>query len=180
MDDVQVAFQGHEAFEYDAEADEARMTATPFDAVARGDPDANTSDENTSDDGVAFTVTLEAPTLSAAVEEAVGDAVESGWHDTFERRAADAYDVAKEAAGEVRVERTTADGEAAVRVTLEFTAPARQGVADAAALVNFLEGTYLQGTIPGYTYRDPVAGLLSTARQRGQGETQTGETQSSE
>lgn len=172
MDDVQVAFQGHEAFEYDAEAGEARMTATPFEAVARGEANGEPASENGE---WAFTVTVVAPTLSAAVEETVGDAVASGWHDTLERRLADAYDVTKAADGEVDLERTTTDGEPAVLATLTFTAPARQGVADAAALVNFVEGTYLQGTIPGYTYRGPVAGLLSAARQRGQGETSPGE-----
>lgn len=172
MDDVQVAFQGHDAFEYDAEAGEALMTATPFEAVARAESDDESAPET--DEEWAFTVTVVVPTLSAATEEAVGDAVEEGWYDTFERRLADAYDVTR-ATGEVGVERTTAEGEPAVRVTLSFGAPARQGVADAAALVNFVEGTYLQGTVPGYTYRDPVARLLSAARQRGQGETPPGE-----
>jgi len=43
----------------------------------------------------------------------------------------------------------------------------RRGVDDAAALVNYVEGTYVQGLIPGYEYVDPVAGLVDRARQAG-------------
>jgi hypothetical protein len=56
-----------------------------------------------------------------------------------------------------------------VRVELEFTARnASQGVDDAKALIDFVEGTYIQGVVPGYDYGDPVAKLLSQARQRGE------------
>jgi len=160
MDEVAAALRAHDGFAYDPEVGTARVTTTPFDAVVGGETD---------DDGVTFTARVVVPTLSAAVEEPVGEAVERGWRDTLERRLADAYDVAR-TTGAVSVEDTTADGEPAVEVALRFVAPADQGVEDAAALVNFVEGTYLQGTVPGYTYREPVAGLLSTARQRGQGE----------
>jgi hypothetical protein len=41
----------------------------------------------------------------------------------------------------------------------------RRGVDDAAAFINYVEGTYVQGIIPGYDYREPVARLLDRARQ---------------
>jgi len=43
----------------------------------------------------------------------------------------------------------------------------RRGVEDAAAIVNYAEGTYVQGLIPGYDYVDPVAGLVDRARRTG-------------
>jgi len=45
----------------------------------------------------------------------------------------------------------------------------RRGVDDAGALIDFVEGTYVQGVIPGYEYTAPVSDLLSAARQQGGG-----------
>ncbi len=158
-DEVRRVFVAHDAFEYDATAEEATGTATVFDATA-------TASVRDGEDGTAdFSVTVTVPTLSAAVEETVGDAVADGWYETFELRMAEAYDVTRVADGDVSVELAGLS----VRVVFEFTAPVRPGVDDAAALVDYTEGTYVQGTIPGYTYRDPVAALLSAAYERGQG-----------
>ena len=44
-----------------------------------------------------------------------------------------------------------------------------RAVEDAAALVEYVEGTYVQGVIPGYEYGDPVAGLLDRARGAAEG-----------
>ncbi|PSQ57346.1 hypothetical protein BRD18_07530, partial [Halobacteriales archaeon SW_7_71_33] len=106
------------------------------------------------------------PTLSAAVAGEVGDAVAEGWYETFELRTADAYDATEAAAGDHAVERK----DSTVRVTFEYEAPARSGVNDAAALIDYVEGTYVQGTIPGYDYEPPTADLLAAARRRGQGD----------
>ena len=43
----------------------------------------------------------------------------------------------------------------------------RRGVDDAGALIDFVEGTYVQGVIPGYEYTEPLDGLLSAARRQG-------------
>ena len=50
--------------------------------------------------------------------------------------------------------------------TVEFADidPTR-GVADAKAFADFVEGTYVQGVIPGYEYTDPVAGLVAAGRR---------------
>jgi hypothetical protein len=57
----------------------------------------------------------------------------------------------------------------AVIVEFAFTdIDERRGVDDAAAIINYVEGTYVQGIIPGYDYVDPVAGLVDRARQAGE------------
>lgn len=149
MTDPRDAFEGHDSFERRNDGFDA--TTTPFEVHASADDRQ-------------FEVTVRVPTLPAVVEGEVGDAVAHGWFDTLERRMADAYDVTQAADGDVSVARDRDAG--VVRVDFSFSAPPRQGVDDAAALVDYVEGTYVQGVIPGYDYRDPVAGLLSDARQR--------------
>lgn len=156
---LRAAIESHDAFEYDPATGVAAGTATAFEATVTATPAENGQAH-------AFTVTVETPTLPAAVEESVGDAVADGWYDTLALRLEDAYDVTRVADGDVNV---TREGRT-VRVDFAFEAPARQAVDDAAALVDFVEGTYVQGTIPGYTYLPPVDGLLSAAQQRGRGE----------
>jgi len=155
---VRDALSAHRAFE---ECDDGfACTTTPFDATVTVRPADGARDGE-------FEVTVRVPTLDAAVEdETVGDAVENGWYETLELRLEDTYDVAKTSTtGPVVVERDRDT----VRVELEFTAwDATQGVEDAKALIEFVEGTYVQGVVPGYEYGDPVANLLSQARQRGE------------
>ncbi len=43
----------------------------------------------------------------------------------------------------------------------------RRGVDDAGALINFVEGTYAQGIIPGYEYTEPATRLIENARRTG-------------
>jgi hypothetical protein len=43
----------------------------------------------------------------------------------------------------------------------------RRGVADALALINFVEGTYVQGIVPGYEYEGAVAEVVASARRAG-------------
>ncbi|PSQ51879.1 hypothetical protein BRD12_03395 [Halobacteriales archaeon SW_12_67_38] len=55
-----------------------------------------------------------------------------------------------------------------VRIVFAFEHDDPQGAADAAkALAEFVEGTYVEGIVPGYTYEPPVADLLTRARQHG-------------
>ena len=153
------ALAAHDAFE-PGEDDAFACTTTPFDAAVDVDRAEGKRD------GV-FTVTVLMPTLSAAVEgETVADVVENGWYETLELRLEDAFDVARTTTTEpVEVERASDE----VRVELTFTGwDAEQGVDDAKALIDFVEGTYVQGIIPGYDYGDPVAQLRQAARQRGE------------
>ncbi|NHN46875.1 hypothetical protein G9464_04600 [Halostella sp. JP-L12] len=152
------ALAAHGAFE--PREDDFACTTTPFDAVVDVDPAEGPRDGE-------FVVSVSMPTLSAAVEsEDVADVVEDGWYETLELRLEDAFDVAQTTTTEpVDVGR---DGDE-VRVELTFTAwDAEQGVDDAKALIDFVEGTYVQGIIPGYDYGDPVAQLRQAARQRGE------------
>ena len=154
------ALAAHGAFEPREDDDAFACTTTPFDAAVAVDPAEGKRN------GV-FTVTVSMPTLSAAVEgEDVADVVEDGWYETLELRLEDVFDVAQTTTTEpVDVERDADE----VRVELTFTGwDADQGVDDAKALIDFVEGTYVQGIIPGYDYGDPVAQLRQAARQRGE------------
>jgi hypothetical protein len=58
-----------------------------------------------------------------------------------------------------------------VRVTFEFTWPdADRAVAIAKTLVEYVEGTYVEGIVPGYSYEPPVADLISQAETGGDAE----------
>lgn len=155
---VRDAFTSHDAFEPTDGGFE--YVKTPFDATVtvEGSDDA---------DGESYrvTVTVRVPTLDAVVAgETVADVVEDGWYEAFERRMADAFDVARSDGEPPDVERG-ADAETVI-VELSFeTRAVSRAVEDAAALVEYVEGTYVQGVIPGYDYLDPVAGLLDRARQ---------------
>lgn len=146
----------HDAFERGA--DGYRLTTTEIDVTV-------TASEL--DDQFAIQLVAQVPTLDRAVAgETVGDAVADHWFETLERRAADAFTVARtEEREEPRVERT--DGVVRVDMRVVSADPAR-AIDDAKALGEFVEGTYLEGLIPGYTYRGVAATLRERAHQRGQ------------
>jgi hypothetical protein len=153
---VRRAFADHSGFE-EAGIDEYVSTATPFDAVVAVD---------TAEDGrVQFTVEIRVPTLSAVVDGDVASVVEEGWTETFELRVEDVGGVTKVDHG---LDPTIRHLDDELVVTVEYTdINERRGVDDAAALVTFVEGTYVQGVIPGYDYTDPVASLVSSAKDAG-------------
>jgi hypothetical protein len=155
-DPVRRAFQDHDAFEEDRPGYDMKTTA--FEATATAEA---------SDGEWDFSVTVRVPTLSAVTVEEVGPAVAKGWLETFELRLEDAYDVARTTDTDAP-KVSTNDG--TVRAVFGFwSSDPHRGVEDAAAVVEYVEGTYVQGVVPGYDYRDPVAGLLSRARETGQG-----------
>jgi hypothetical protein len=153
---VERAFAGHEAFS-DAEGATFAVTTTPFEAVVavRVDEDAVRAD-----------VTVWVPTLSAAADEHVAEVVEDGWLETFERRMEDAEQPLSRGQSvdpEVRVE----GEEVVVEATVESGAPTPVAE-DARSLVEYVEGTYMEGVVPGYEYGEPVASMRERARQAGQ------------
>ncbi|MFC6754212.1 DUF5813 family protein [Halorubrum tibetense] len=112
-----------------------------------------------------FSVSVRVPTLSAVTTDDVADVVETGWLETFERRVVDVGGVTRgDHAFDPDVGR--ADDEVVVRFELTDSNE-RRGVDDAGALIDFVEGTYVQGIIPGYEYTEPVSGLISSARRQG-------------
>src|SRR5699024_1299750 len=143
MDDTREAFAAHDA--YDRDGNGFSLSTTPFEAriVAEG-----------SDYELRVTV----PTLDGAAEETVESVVEDGWFETFSLRVEDAPDATRIAIPEPTVERV----DDTVTVTFEFAHDDPVRAAEAAKiLAEFVEGTYIEGVVPGYTYRPPVAGLLS-------------------
>ncbi len=155
---VAEAFRSHDAFTAE---DGAFTTATTVtEATATASPTEG-------DRAGAFSVTVTAPTIGVAAADEVGPAVVDGWYETFALRLADAFDVARTSDFDPpSVDR----GGGVVTATFEYRAwRASEGVADAKALVDYVEGTYAQGIVPGYDYEDPVASLVQQAAERGGG-----------
>ncbi|MDQ2050004.1 DUF5813 family protein [Natronolimnohabitans sp. A-GB9] len=155
---VERELESHDAFEPTAEG--YALTTTVFDAAV-------TATEGEGKRDGEFHVTVSLPTLDAAVaSETVATVVEDGWFETLERRLEDAFTVANTSTHD----EPTVDREAdEVVVTLEYVAwDAAEGVEDAKALIEFVEGTFAQGIVPGYEYRGPAATLLESAQNRGQ------------
>ncbi|MDZ5809814.1 DUF5813 family protein [Halorubrum sp. AD140] len=158
-DRVRRAFADHGSFE--PADDDGAWTAetTPFDGEVRAEP--------TAEGRIRFVVTVRVPTLSATAADEVADVVEDGWAETFELRVVDVGGVTR---GDHAFDPRVTIGDDEIVVEFELTdVDERRGVDDAGALIDFVEGTYVQGVIPGYEYTDPVAGLLSAARQQGGG-----------
>ncbi len=158
-DDVSKAEQAlaeHRAFE--ETADGFVVTTTPFEAHVRL---ANASD------GVEYQITVRLPTLDAAVaNEDVAAVVEDGWFETLDRRLEDAGGAVRVTPEPPTAEINRTTDEVIVESGFQTSNPSR-GASDAKALVHYVEGTYVEGIIPGYTYRDPVASLRERARSRG-------------
>jgi len=113
------------------------------------------------DEGAAvFTVTVAVPMLDAVTDEAVAPVVEEGWFETFELRIDDVDGAVRGDDAAVSVRQ---DGDDAV-VTVELRdLDATRGAADAVAVVEYVEGTYVEGIIPGYEYTEPVTLLVQQA-----------------
>jgi hypothetical protein len=161
---VERAFADHGSFERTGDGRYGAAT-TPFDAeVAVADA---------GEGRIRFDVEIRVPMLGAATAdgEEVAEVVEEGWYETFERRTAD---VGGLTAGDHDLDPTVGrdeggpDGDRQVVVRVGFEdLNERRGVEDAAAVVNYVEGTFVQGLIPGYDYTEPAASLLDRARGTG-------------
>jgi hypothetical protein len=157
-DRAAAALRRHEAVEH--VDGQFRIDSTVFDATVTA---------SQAGDAHRFTVTVTVPSLSAATGDPVGDAVAAGWFDTFERRLGDAPKATRAALelDRLAVERRGID----VVVTFEFTWDGPDRAVDIAkTLVEYVEGTYVEGIVPGYTYEPPVSELLSRADTGGDAE----------
>lgn len=152
---VRRAFADHGSFEREGDAWVSSTTA--FDGRVRTEP---------AEEGrTRFAVTVRVSTLSAVTADEVADVVEEGWAETFERRVGDVGGVTRR---DREFDPAIETGDDEIAVTYALTdINERRGVDDAGALIDFVEGTYVQGVIPGYEYTAPVSDLLSAARRHG-------------
>jgi len=112
-----------------------------------------------------FRLSITLPVLSTVTEEDVGPTVAEGWFESLERHLTDAAAVAGvDPTTGPTIERT----DDRIHLTVEFPAwKASAGVGDVKTIVDYVEGTYVQAVIPGYTYQEPVTELLAHAREQG-------------
>lgn len=148
------ALDAHEAFERDG--DSYRLTTTEFDGTL--------TVEETNGQAHMYTLTVRAPMLSAAVEGTVGPDLEDGWFDTFSLRLEDAPGAVRGTVDLAGLDVSRDDGTAVVTFSFEW-GNATRAIEIAKALGEYVEGTYMEGVIPGFDYRDPVASMLSAASQ---------------
>ena len=107
-----------------------------------------------------FTVTVAVPMLDAVTDEAVAPVVEEGWFETFELRIDDIDGAIR---GDDAAVTVREDGdEAVVEVELRDL-DATRAASDAVAVVEYVEGTYVEGISPGYEYTEPVTLLIQQA-----------------
>ena len=157
------AFRRHDAFAAESDAeDRFAATATPFEGTVAA--------ESGNGGEIRFEIVVRVPMLDEVTEGDVAPVVEEGWYETFERRldGIGGGVLAGDHEIDPAVESTTHEGTRVARVEASFAdiGPAR-GVDDAAAVVDFVEGTFVQGVIPGYDYTEPVSGILTEARRAG-------------
>jgi hypothetical protein len=113
-------------------------------------------------DGYAtFSVAVRVPMLDAVTADRVAPVVEDGWFDTFALRLEDVDGVLR-GSDDVGVEVERTGEEAVVRVELSDL-DAKRAADDAVAVVEYVEGTYVEGVIPGYEYTEPVTDLIQQA-----------------
>lgn len=118
-------------------------------------------------DGTAVSVVARVPTIDAVVVgETVAPVVAEGWLETFERRLEDVGGAVRGTV--VDCTATTEGDELVVETTLRPVTPG-EAAAEARAVVEYVEGTFVEGLIPGYEYRAPAAELLARARSVGDG-----------
>ncbi len=148
------AFEAHDAFERDGTY--FAVTTTKF--------DSRVTAAETDGWEIAYTLEVRAPMLSSAAEGSVGPAVEDGWFETYELRLEDASMAVR---GDLDFEDQRVIEEAGDAVAVfefEFgNADRVPGIAK--SIAEYVEGTYLEGIVPGYEYGPPVSELLSRARQ---------------
>lgn len=142
----------HDSIESDEDNDVYPVTTTVFD----GHVNIEITDGTT-----VFSVRITVPMIDAVVDGHVAEPVQKGWLDTFGRRMADAASATR-GHDTLDIKTTREDDTAVVETTFTDIDPSR-GIDDAVSLVEFAEGTYVEGVIPGYDYTDPVTQLIQRA-----------------
>ncbi|SDY50764.1 DUF5813 family protein [Halobellus clavatus] len=151
------AAEMHDSFESRSEGRYA-VTTTVFDADVTVDG---------ADGAAVFDVTVQVPMLDAVTADHVAPVVEDGWFDTFSLRVDDVDGVLR-GTDDVAVAVERDGDEATVEVELVDIDPGR-AADNAVAIVEYVEGTYVEGVIPGYDYTEPVTHLIQRAADAGGG-----------
>jgi hypothetical protein len=155
-DAVARTFDTHEAFRSTEQG--YRVETTQFETVV------TVEDENR------YVVCVRAPTLVAATANHIGETVAQDWFETLERRLEDATKATR-ATVELDSFEVEQDGDV-VHVEYAFTWRNPDRALDIAkTFAEYVEGTYVEGIIPGYEYEPPVSELLADASQAGEGGT---------
>ena len=115
-----------------------------------------------------YTVSVYVPTLEAAATEAIGPAVLDGWQDTLERRLEDAPKATRASVELVDFDVERIDEELQITYSFEWGNETK-ATEIAKTFVEYVEGTYVEGLVPGYEYEAPVSDLITSASDSGQG-----------
>jgi hypothetical protein len=152
------AFATHDA--YEPADDGYALTTTVFDGRVVVDGDE-------------YRVSVTMPTLDAAAEESVDEVVEDGWFETLSLRLEDAEGATR---ADIEVPNPTVErrGEEVVAEWIVPFGDMKRAAEAAKTLIEYAEGTYVEGIVPGYSYRSPVADLIANARTEGDGEDERG------
>ena len=156
---VATAFDRHEA--YERSGDQFVLTTVAFD----GEIAVVGTEERTR-----YLVAVHAPTLQAATADHVGEAVASGWLETLERRLEEAPKATRASVDLVDFGVEQLGDQVRVEYTFEWGGPDRAAEI-AKTFVEYVEGTYVEGVVPGYEYEPPVSDLIAGASQGSEGGT---------
>jgi hypothetical protein len=158
MTDPEDVLSEHTA--YKQRTDDHELTTTPFEAVVE------TSEGNAD---TRYRVKITVPTLDAVVEgETVAAVVEDGWFDTLKLRLDSPEQVTT---GQDTIDSAVVRDGKQVRVEMVFSSQNPEHAAEnAKALAEFVEGTWVQGIIPGYEYGEPASSLMERATQNYEGD----------
>jgi len=151
------AFERHDA--YDDTGAEFALTTTVFESTVRID--------SREDRPPTYTVTAFVPTLDAATAEDVGTALCENWEETLTRRLEAAPKATRAAVelDEFAVDRVGDE----LRIKYGFAWDDPGHAAEIAkTFAEYVEGTYVEGIVPGYDYQPPVSSLLASASQSGE------------
>ncbi len=146
--------------------------ADAFESVDRGFAvtttrfDAHVIATETDEWALSYTLEVRAPMLSSATADPVGPAVEEGWFETYELRLEDAPRAVRDDV-ELSDHRVLEEAGEAVAVFEFEHGNADRAPAIAKAITEYVEGTYMEGIVPGYDYGPPVSEMLSRARSSG-------------
>lgn len=113
-----------------------------------------------------YTVTIRVPTINSASADEIGPAVATDWRRTLERRLRDAPQATRSQVDLDEYGVEYENGTARIEYRFSWDDPS-QAVQIAKTFVEYVEGTYVEGVIPGYEYEPPVSDLLADATQSG-------------